>query len=295
MGKAQILVERDGAIGWIRINRPERLNAFAGTMRDDIAAALAALEADDDVHCVIITGAGRSFSTGGDVKVMAEIIEAGDAARFEALVRAGAEVARRIEAMATPVIAAVNGPAAGAGASLALACDLRVASETASIGFTFARVGLHPDWGASYFLPRMVGPGLAAELIYTGGMVSAERAERLGIFNRVVPAAQLESAVKSLAGQIAAGPAGVVADVKRTLRRALDASLDDVLALEIEAQRRAFRSPDMAEGITAFIEKRSPRFRRTHAGHAHETETDTATGARRPGRSKGVRPPEEAH
>jgi 2-(1,2-epoxy-1,2-dihydrophenyl)acetyl-CoA isomerase len=257
----RIQVERDGAIGWIRINRPERLNAFAGTMREDLATALAELEADTELRCVVITGVGRAFSTGGDVQVMKEIIEADDVARFEALVRAGAEVATRIEQMTKPVIAAVNGPAAGAGACLALACDLRVASESASIGFTFARVGLHPDWGGSYFLPRVVGPGLAAEWIYTGGMLSAERAERLGIFNRVVPAAELEAVARTLAGQIASNPVGVTADVKRTLRRALTASLPEVLEMEVAAQLRAYASPDFREGITAFLEKRSPRFR----------------------------------
>jgi 2-(1,2-epoxy-1,2-dihydrophenyl)acetyl-CoA isomerase len=265
-----LLVERDGAIGWIRINRPERLNAFSGTMREDIGGALGTLEAEPEIACIIITGVGRAFSTGGDVRVMAELIDAGDIARFEALVRAGAEVVRRIETMSTPVIAAVNGPAAGAGACLALACDMRVASETASIGFTFTRVGLHPDWGGSFFLPRMVGLGLATELIYTGGMLGAERAERLGIFNRVVPMQQLENAAKSLAGQIAAAPKGIVEDVKRTLRRSLTSSLGDVLNAEVEAQLRAFRSPDFREGITAFLEKRSPRFQhpQPHTLHA---------------------------
>jgi 2-(1,2-epoxy-1,2-dihydrophenyl)acetyl-CoA isomerase len=269
MNTERVRVERDGAIGWIRINRPERLNAFAGSMREDIGAALAELEADSAVACVIITGVGRAFSTGGDVRVMSELIEAGDIAGFETLVRAGADVVRRIASMATPVIAAVNGPAAGAGACLALACDLRVASETASIGFTFTRVGLHPDWGGSFFLPRMVGLGLAMELIYTGGMLSAERAERHGIFNRVVSAGQLENVAKSLAGQIAAAPKGIIEDVKHTLRRSLTSSLDEVLELEVEAQLHAFRSPDAQEGITAFLEKRSPRFRRTAQPHAN--------------------------
>jgi 2-(1,2-epoxy-1,2-dihydrophenyl)acetyl-CoA isomerase len=267
MNSEPIVVERDGAIGWIRINRPERLNAFAGTMREDIGSALGTLEADADVACVIITGVGRAFSTGGDVRVMNELIAADDIARFEALVRAGAEVVQRIETMATPVIAAINGPAAGAGACLALACDMRVASETASIGFTFTRVGLHPDWGGSYFLPRMVGLGLATELIYTGGMLGAERAERLGVFNRVVPHGELDNVAKSLAGQIAAAPKAVVEDVKRTLRRSMTSSLSDVVNLEIEAQLRAFRSDDFREGITAFLEKRSPRFHR-HGSHA---------------------------
>jgi len=259
----KIEVERDGAIGWIRINRPERLNAFAGTMRTDLHAALVALEADDDVRCVIITGVGRAFSTGGDISVMSEIIASEDRERFEKLVRAGADVVQQIESMTKPVIAAINGPAAGAGACLALACDLRIASETASIGFTFLRVGLHPDWGGSYFLPRLAGPAAAAEFILTGGMISAERGERMGLFNRVVPGAELEAAARGFAGEIAAAPAGVVADAKRVLRRSLGSGLSDVLEAETNAQLRAFDSPDFREGITAFLEKRAPRFNRT--------------------------------
>lgn len=255
-----ILVERDGAVGWIRLNRPERLNAFAGTMREELEAGLRELEADPAVRCVVLTGVGRAFSTGGDVRVMAELAEERDRERFAGLVRAGARVVAFIDRMSKPVIAAVNGPAAGAGACLALACDLRIASEAASIGFTFVRVGLHPDWGGSYFLPRLVGHALAAELIYTGGMIGAERAEKLGLFNRVVPAAELEPAARALAGQIAAGPADVVAAVKRSLRQGAGAALEDALRMETEAQLAAFDSPDFREGITAFLEKRAPRF-----------------------------------
>ena len=262
MSDSRIVVEKDAAIGWIRINRPERLNAFAGTMHTDLLHALQELEQDADVRCVIITGVGRAFSTGGDIAVMSEIIQENDRTRFEQLVRAGADVVRQIDAMSKPVIAAINGAAAGAGACLTLACDLRIASETASIGFTFLRVGLHPDWGGSFFLPRLVGPAAAAEFIFTGGMISAERGERMGLFNRVVPAAQLESAARGFAGEITASPANVVADAKRVLRRSLTSTLTQVLELEVEAQLRAFDSPDFREGITAFLEKRSPKFDR---------------------------------
>lgn len=257
-----ILSERDGNIAWIRINKPERLNSFSGTMREELESALAALESDEQVRCVVITGVGRAFSTGGDVTVMQELIENADIVRFESLVRAGARVVQRIDDMTKPVIAAINGPAAGAGAALALACDLRVASETASIGFGFLRVGLHPDWGGTYFLPRLIGPALAAEYTYTGEMINAERAEKLGLFNRVVPAANLEAVARSLAGQIAAAPAGVMIDLRRTLRRALHTPLADVLDAEISAQLRAFRTPDFREGIQSFLDKRAPRFGR---------------------------------
>ncbi|MGQ0814813.1 MAG: enoyl-CoA hydratase/isomerase family protein, partial [Gemmatimonadota bacterium] len=186
-----------------------------------------------------------------------------DVARFEALVRAGARVIQRIDDMTKPVIAAINGPAAGAGACLALACDLRIASETASIGFGFLRVGLHPDWGGSYFLPRIVGPALAAEFTYTGEMINAERGEKLGLFNRVVPAADLEATARTLAGQIAAAPATVMIDLRRNMRDSLRVPLADMLEAEVDAQLRAFATPNFKEGIESFLEKRAPRFGRT--------------------------------
>jgi 2-(1,2-epoxy-1,2-dihydrophenyl)acetyl-CoA isomerase len=260
---AGILAEPDGNIGWIRINRPERLNAFSGTMRQDLDAALADMESTQAVRCVVITGVGRAFSTGGDVTVMKELIDTDDVTGFESLVRAGAQVVQRIDDMTKPVIAAINGPAAGAGACLALACDLRIASETASIGFGFLRVGLHPDWGGSYFLPRLVGPALAAEFTYTGEMINAERGEKLGIFNRVVPAKDLEPVARTLAGQIAAAPATTMIDLRKTMRRSLQMSLPEVLNAEVDAQLRAFRTPDFREGIESFMNKRAPRFGRS--------------------------------
>jgi 2-(1,2-epoxy-1,2-dihydrophenyl)acetyl-CoA isomerase len=280
---ARITVDRDGAIGWIRLNRPERLNAFAGTMREELLSALRELEADDDVRCVIITGAGRAFSTGGDVAVMANLLEQGDRAHFEHLVRTGAEIVKLIDAMSKPVIAAINGVAAGAGACLALACDLRIASESASIGFTFLRVGLHPDWGGSYFLPRLVGPAAALEFILTGGMISAERGERMGLFNRVVPASELEAAARGFAGEIASSPADVAAAAKRVLRAGLNANLAEVLQMEIDAQLDAFDSPDSSEGIAAFLSKRAPRFNRAvSADGNHGDHTDRPDRADRP-------------
>lgn len=262
MNNHAIIVERENNVGWIRINRPERLNAFSGTMREDLESRLAELEDDTTIRCVVITGSGRAFSTGGDITVMSEIIAADDIARFEHLVRAGAAIVRRINSMSKPVIAAVNGPAAGAGACLALACDVRIATDTATIGFTFTRVGLHPDWGGSYFLPLIVGDAVALELIYTAGMVGAERCERLGLFNRLVPAGELESAARGLAGQMAAGPSSVIAAARHVARGRFHAELEEVLELEVQAQLEAFKSSNFREGITAFLEKRAPRFNR---------------------------------
>lgn len=266
MSEHAIRIERDGALGWIRIDRPDRLNAFSGDMRQRIEAGLRELEAHDDIRVVLITGAGRAFSTGGDIQVMTRLAAERDTESFRELVEAGERVVTLIDEMEKPVIAVVNGPAAGAGACLALACDLRIASETATIGFTFVRVGLHPDWGGTYFLPRLIGPALAAELIYTGGMIGAERAERLGLFNRVVPAAQLEAAARAFAGEIAHGPRLAIAHAKRALRGALHGTLEHQLRLEREAQLEAFASDDFQEGVRAFIEKRAPRFGRNGPG-----------------------------
>jgi 2-(1,2-epoxy-1,2-dihydrophenyl)acetyl-CoA isomerase len=276
MSQDEILVERDGAIGWIRINRPERLNSLAGTMRTDIDDGLSRLEEDSDVRCVVITGVGRAFSTGGDITVMSELLTSNDEAAFEALVRSGARVVQRIDTMSKPVIAAVNGPAAGAGACLALACDLRIASETATIGMTFLRVGLHPDWGGSFHLPRLVGPALAAELVFTGGMIGAARAERLGLFNRVVPPSELEPTTRGIAGQIAAGPSVAIALAKRSLRQSLSMTLPDMLELEVQSQLASFRSPDFAEGINSFLAKRSPRFGRKSQGASAPRDIENA-------------------
>jgi 2-(1,2-epoxy-1,2-dihydrophenyl)acetyl-CoA isomerase len=255
-----IATTSEEAVGWIRIARPERLNAFADDMRDRLDDALATFEADAGIRCVVIIGTGRAFSTGGDVHAMARLLEAGDTEAFDALVRAGARIVRRIDGMRTPVIAALNGIAAGAGACLALACDVRIAAEGAALGFGFARVGLHPDWGGTYFLPRLVGPGIAAELLYTGAMVRAERAERIGLIHRVVEAGDLEASARALAGEIAARPAGVIGDTRAALRATWGRTLDEALEAERAAQTAAFESPDAREGIHAFLEKRSPTF-----------------------------------
>ena len=274
MSADAIMIERDGALGWIRINRPERLNAFSGDMRQRIEAGLRELDDDEDIRVVLITGAGRAFSTGGDIQVMERLAEERDREAFRELVEAGERVVTVIEEMEKPVIAVVNGPAAGAGECLALACDLRIASEAASIGFTFVRVGLHPDWGGTYFLPRLIGGALAAEMIYTGGMLGAERAERLGLFNRVVPAAELEGAARAFAGEIAHAPRLAITHAKRALRAAEHGSLREQLLLEREAQLAAFDSEDFQEGIRAFIDKRAPRFGRKPAPRtARETES----------------------
>lgn len=256
----RVLLDVEDGVGTLTLNRPEKLNAFVGDMRDRIADGLDQLAADDDVRVLVVTGRGRAFCAGADVGYLSELVEGQRMEEARALVEAGRRVAKTIVEAPKPVIAALNGPAAGGGANLALACDLRIASERAAIGQTFNRIGLHPDWGGTYFLPRLVGEARAAELFFGAEMVDAEEAERIGLVNRVVPHDELGDAVAELAGRLAAKPSLPLELAKRAVRTSLDASLDEMLDYEVEAQIRCFQSDDAREGIRAFLEKREPEF-----------------------------------
>jgi len=258
-----VLVEVKNGIGTITLNRPEKLNAFAGRMRDDAALAVEQLASDPAVRVLVLTGAGRAFSAGADVAYMRDLLANDDTDGFTALVESGRAVVTRIRATPKPVIASVNGPAAGGGANLALACDIRVASDRASIGQTFNRIGLHPDWGGTYFLPRLVGQSKALELIFTGEMVGATEALRIGLFDRVVPHDELASATTTLAALLAAKPPLALALAKRAIYQSLDGTMDEVLDRELAHQLECFSSDDTREGLRAFLEKREPRFRGT--------------------------------
>lgn len=255
-----VLVERDGPIGRLVLDRPEKLNAFFGTMRDEIGDGLEELGADDAIRVVIVTGRGRAFCAGADVNYMAGLLEEENFDEANALVEAGRRVIEAVTGMPKPVIAALNGPAAGGGANLALCCDLRIASDRASIGQTFNRIGLHPDWGGTWIVPRLVGAAKAAELFLFAEMIPAEEALEIGLVNRVVPHEELEDATAEWAERLVAKPALPLALAKRAIRRSWTSSLDEMLAFEAEAQNRCFRSADAREGIRAFTEKRSPRF-----------------------------------
>jgi 2-(1,2-epoxy-1,2-dihydrophenyl)acetyl-CoA isomerase len=255
-----ILLRREDGVGTLTLNRPERLNAFAGTMRREIADALDELERDAAVRVIVITGAGRGFCAGADVAYMAELVARHDVEAMAALVEAGRRVVTTIRRSAKPVIGSINGVAAGGGANLALACDLRVAGDQAKLGQTFNRIGLHPDWGATYFLPRLVGPAKALELFWLADVIDAAECLRLGLFNRVVPQAELAAETDRVARTLAAKPALALALAKRAVYQSLDRSLPEMLDYELEAQLRCFESRDAAEGMAAFLEKRTPTF-----------------------------------
>jgi len=239
----------------ITLNRPEKLNAFSGSMREDLLAALKAVAG----RVVVITGAGRAFCAGGDVEYMAGLQRERNVAAFRKLLDAGRDVVLQIAWMPQPVIAAINGVAAGAGCNLALACDYRIASEQAKLAQTFVRIGMHPDWGGTWLLPRLVGRSRAFEILATGRMVDANEALALGMIDRI--AADLVAETESFAKALAAAPPIAIAGIKRALAASERNDLLVQLDLEAEHQTRAFESNDAGEGMSAFFEKRAPRFK----------------------------------
>ncbi|MBW3661267.1 MAG: enoyl-CoA hydratase/isomerase family protein [Gemmatimonadetes bacterium] len=260
---SHVLVEREGAVGVLRLNRPEKLNAFAGDMRDQIGDALEALAEESDVRAILITGEGRGFCAGADIGYLNELVAEENEKDFARLLEAGERVVGTIRSIDQPVIAAINGPAAGGGANLALACDLRIMSEAASIGQTFSRIGLHPDWGGTYFLPRLVGEARALELMWSGRMVGAEEALAIGLVNRVVPAERFREEALAWARQMAARPPIAVARIKHAVHQSRDSSLEQMLEVEMDNQLACFASEDATRGLFAFGNKEKPRFEGT--------------------------------
>jgi len=212
------------------------------------------------VRAVILTGEGRAFCSGGDLAVIRTLREAGKVGDLEPLLEAGTQLILGLRTMEKPVIAAVNGPAAGAGMNVALACDYRIASEQATFGQNFAKVGLFPDFGGTYLVPRIAGESRAAWMFLTGEMITAQEALRIGFVDRAVPPDRVMPEAQELAARFAAGPPMVVGAVKRVLSGPELAKLERALELEAEQQMRCFWSEDCAEGIRAFFEKRAPRF-----------------------------------
>ncbi len=250
-------VEVDGPVATLTLHRPAALNALTVPVKVALREALESIAADRTVRAVILTGAGRAFCAGQD---LAERDEP-DAAPLDVEVRERYNpIIRTLRSMGQPVIAAVNGVAAGAGASLAFACDLRIAAEEARFVLAFGRIGLVPDSGATWFLPRLVGPAKAAELALVGDPVDAAEALRLGLVWRVVPGDQLMTEARELAGRLAAGAPLALSLTKGALDRSLTIDLDEALDGEAKLQGIAGASADHAEGLAAFREKRSPRF-----------------------------------
>jgi 2-(1,2-epoxy-1,2-dihydrophenyl)acetyl-CoA isomerase len=252
-------VEFDAGIVTITLNRPEKLNALVGHMRRDLAEALEHASSDPAARVVVITGAGRAFCAGADVKYMAELMERGDEEEFTRLLGAGRRVLTAMRQMLKAVVAAVNGPAYGAGFNIVLASDIRVAAESATFSQSFVKVGLHPDWGGSYFLPRAVPPNVACEMFFLGDALDARRARELGLVNRVVPDAELSAETRRLAERLRDAPQTSVAAAKRAVYMSEHESLERMLQYETEAQLQCFQSREARERVRAFLERRTPR------------------------------------
>jgi 2-(1,2-epoxy-1,2-dihydrophenyl)acetyl-CoA isomerase len=254
---ADLRVETADGVATVTLDRPDALNALTIPLKEALIAAFAGLAADRDVRAIVLTGAGRAFCAGQDLKERLKPdappldVELRD--RYNPLVRA-------IRSAPQPVIAAVNGVAAGAGASIAFACDLRIAADTARFVLAFAGIGLIPDSGATWTLQRLVGVSKAAEIALLNEPLSAEEASRIGLVARVVPAADLPTEAQAIAVRLAAQSPGALARTKRALQAGAESTFEDALELEATLQGEAGAHPDHAEGMAAFIEKRPPHF-----------------------------------
>lgn len=258
--------ETDPHIAWIVLDRPAARNAYSDEMIDDLVGAFDAAEADDGVRCVILTGAGAAFSAGGDLKAMQSHtgMFAGDAVRLRSRYEAGIHrIPRRLARFDKPIVAAVNGPAIGAGLDLACMCDIRVAAHSARFGSTFVKVGLIPGDGGAYFLTRTVGFPAALDLVLTGRVIDAEEALRIGLVHATVADDALEAAARKRAERLARSAPLAVRLAKRLCYRAYESSLDQSLELAAAYQGIVQNTEDHDEGVAAILEKRRPVFKGT--------------------------------
>jgi len=247
-------------VAWITLNRPGKLNALVGDMREVMLGHVHTAAGDERVRALVVTGEGRAFCAGGDVDNMIRLRAAGDEAGFRALLHTGSELMLALQAFPGLTVAAVNGVAAGAGLSLALSCDLRWAVPAAKFAAPWIKLGLIPDWGASFWLPHLIGAGRALEMVLTGAPVEAEEALRIGLITGIVDDEDFTGAVQQRALRVGA-PALAVAQAKRLVRQGAEDSLEAALARECEAQEECFDSDDFREGLQAFQEKRKPGFK----------------------------------
>jgi 2-(1,2-epoxy-1,2-dihydrophenyl)acetyl-CoA isomerase len=254
---ADLRVEVAGAVATVTLDRPDALNALTVPLKEALLDAFQALGADPTVRALVLTGAGRAFCAGQDLR---ERLEPEALPLADEIRRRYNPIIRAMRALPKPIVGAINGVAAGAGASLAFACDIRIAAEEASFLLAFGRVGLIPDSGATWLLPRLVGAAKAAELSLTTEPLAAREAARLGLVARVVPGEAVVAEAQALAARLAAGAPRALALTKRALEASWAASLDEQLETEADLQGEAGATADHAEGIAAFVERRPPRF-----------------------------------
>jgi len=255
-----VKVEVEGGVGWIRLNRPEKMNAIGTLTRKQLGDAIKQVERDDAVRVVVLTGSGRAFCSGADVTEMVgdgqmrTPEDVGNVLRTEYM-----PMLTRLRTMPKPVIAAMNGPAVGIGASYALACDIRIAVPEAYLMEAFINIGLAPDGGVSWLLPRLAGTAVAYEMFFTGKPLAAADAHRLGIINRVVPQERFEEEVRELATQIASQPRQALAAAKRAVNHALESSYEEALEFESYLQEAQAASQEFVDGVQAFLARRAQK------------------------------------
>ena len=255
-----IKTETEGGVAWIRLNRPEKMNAIGALTRQQLGEAIKQVERDDAARVVVLIGTGRAFCSGADVTEMVggggmrTPEDVGNVLRNEYM-----PMLTRLRTMPKPTIAALNGPAAGIGASYALACDIRIATPEAYLLEAFINIGLAPDGGVSWLLPRLAGTAVAYEMFFTGKPLPAEDAHRLGIVNRLVPADRIEAEVRELAEQLAKQPKQALAAAKRAVNHALESTYEEALEFESYLQEAQASSPEFAEGVQAFLARRAQK------------------------------------
>jgi 2-(1,2-epoxy-1,2-dihydrophenyl)acetyl-CoA isomerase len=255
-----VKVETHEGVGWIRLNRPEKMNAIGTLTRKQLGEAIKQAERDDAVRVVVLTGSGRAFCSGADVTEMAgggemrSPEDVGNVLRNEYM-----PMLTRLRTMPKPVIAAMNGPAVGIGASYALACDIRFATPDAYLMEAFVNIGLAPDGGVTWLLPRLAGTGVAYEMFFSGKALPAADAHRLGLVNRIVPAERLEEEVREFAGQLATQPRQAMAAAKRAVNHALESSYEEALEFESYLQEAQAGSQEFVDGVQAFLARRAKK------------------------------------
>ncbi len=255
---SQVLTGTHDRVLTVTLNQPARFNALSSAMLHELSATLRAAERDDRVRVIVLTGAGKAFCSGADISEFNLRDESPDPGEHLRTVLNPLTV--RMRSTEKPVLAAINGVAAGAGLSLALACDLRFAAESARLVVAFVKIGLVPDAGCLYFLPRLVGPGKSLEMAWTGDPVGAQEACELGLVNRVLPDDQVLAHTQELAARLATGPAKTLGLIKRGINQSHELPLERVLELEANYQTIAAKDSNFAEGVAAFKDKRPPRF-----------------------------------
>lgn len=264
MSYETIKYDRSGGIATVTFNRPDKLNALNDTMQDELMAIFEEVARDDSVRVLVFTGEGRAFSAGADIgQRFLEPIEKSkkgevNLALMHTFTRVGVAALKRIE---KPILAMINGAAVGFGCTLSLVCDIRIASQAARFGLGFVRLGVTPEFGSTYFLPRLVGLGNALELLFTGKIISAEEAKEMGMVNHVVPPEELEKVTYEMAETIAKAPPFSIRMIKRGIYQGIDADLESQVLWEHLVFNTARQTEDHLEGVNAFLEKRDPLFK----------------------------------